>query len=274
MDIRPIARDREQRTCLTTLYGKAMDAGAATPVLGDAFAAEAVRRIDFDFRSLRLPATIATLLATRAKRLDDWVREFVAAAPEAVVLNLGCGLDARVHRVAPPPGVRWYDVDRDAVLDVRRRLYPARDGYRMIAASLADPALLDGVETDRPVAVVAEGVLPYLPEAEVVALFGRIGRAFPGGCAVFDAYSRFAISAMNVTSRFGGTPVSLTVGDPRVAGLTLTDAVPLLALPELAARTGYRAAARVPGLRNAVRLLRYRFTPRTGGTAGTGSAPR
>ena len=42
-------------TYLATLYGKALDARNPNPILGDTYADAAVRRIDFDFASLKLP---------------------------------------------------------------------------------------------------------------------------------------------------------------------------------------------------------------------------
>ncbi len=47
---------KDKEPYLATLYGKALDAAVAHPILGDHFAADAVARIDFDFRALKLPA--------------------------------------------------------------------------------------------------------------------------------------------------------------------------------------------------------------------------
>jgi hypothetical protein len=43
----------------------------------------------------------------RAKHLDDWTREFLAAHRRATVLHLGCGLDSRVFRVSASPVGRF-----------------------------------------------------------------------------------------------------------------------------------------------------------------------
>lgn len=274
MSIEQITVDNEQRTCLPTLYGKALDARAADPILGDTLAAEAVDRIDFDFRTLHLPKNGAITLPIRAKHLDGWTREFLTDHPAATVLNLGCGLDTRVHRIDPPASVRWYDVDRPSVIDVRERLYPARDGYRMIGASVTDPAWPAEVATDLPVLVVGEGLLQYLPEPDAYAFFNRITGAFPGGQFVFDAYGRLTTRVITFASKFSKVPVRLgmSVDDPHaleaaVTGLTLMDAVPFLTLPELvdrlatgpASRAVYRTMSRMRWYRNSMLHLRYRF---------------
>ena len=65
----------------------------------------------------------------RAKAFDDWTRAFIEKHPDAIVLNLGCGLDSRVFRVDPPPEIAWFDVDFPEVIDIRERVYPgARTG--------------------------------------------------------------------------------------------------------------------------------------------------
>ena len=44
------------------------------------------------------------------------------------MVQLGCGMDSRVYRVDPPPSVRWFDLDYPEVVDLRRRIYPEREG--------------------------------------------------------------------------------------------------------------------------------------------------
>jgi len=228
---------------LATLYGKALDARGPDSILGDAYADDAVQHLDFAFDRLRLPRQAAITLPMRARHLDLWTREFLAAHPVSTVLHLGCGLDTRVYRLDPPDTVRWYDVDLPEVIALRRRLYAPRRSYEMISASVTDPTLLDSVAHDRPVLVVAEGLVMYLPERAGVALFNRITDRFSHGQLVFDAYSTLAVRLITVGSRLTGMPVTLRWGldDPHrlereVDRLTLVDAVPFLTMPELVAR--------------------------------------
>ena len=86
-------------------------------------------------------------------------RESSPQTLSSTVLHLGCGLDSRVFRIDPPATVRWYDVDLPDVIDLRRRLYPERHDYELIATSVTDLRWLDGIPADRPVLVVAEGLV-------------------------------------------------------------------------------------------------------------------
>lgn len=113
----------KRETLLATLYLRALDSRADNPILGDPSAQAALERIDYDFERLRVGPNHAIGIAARARLLDDWAREFLDGHPSAIVLHLGCGLDARVYRVDPPAGVQWFDVDYSDVIELRGRVY-------------------------------------------------------------------------------------------------------------------------------------------------------
>jgi O-methyltransferase involved in polyketide biosynthesis len=205
VDLEKVALTGAQQTALLTLYGKALDSRQPDPILADREADKALRRIDFDFSTLRTRRRDQKSAAVRSKGYDGWVRRFLDIQPECVVLHLGCGLDTRVYRVNPPPTVGWYDIDLPDVIDLRRRLFPARGGLHTVAASVTDPRLLDGIPGDKPVLVVAEGLTPYLRAAEGVAMLRRIVEYFPSGEMVFDGYSRAGVW---LTQRYGPVKAS------------------------------------------------------------------
>src|SRR5512135_2399148 len=138
IETQKIRLTKEKETYLATLYGKALDAAVEHPILGDKFAADAVARIDYNFKELKLPNGGEITLPMRAWHFDQWTRAFLASSPEATVLHLGCGLDTRVYRIDPGPRVRWYDVDFPDVIALREQLYPLRDGYTLVGSSLAE----------------------------------------------------------------------------------------------------------------------------------------
>jgi O-methyltransferase involved in polyketide biosynthesis len=265
----------DKGTYLATLYGKAMDAAARDPILGDRFAAEAVARIDYDFEALKLPNGADVTLPLRARHFDQWTRAFLAENPAPTVLHLGCGLDTRVYRIDPGPEVRWFDVDFPDVIALREQLYPEREGYRRICTSVTDLAWLDAIPGDTPVLVVAEGLLMYLHERDGTALLRRITEQFPSGQIVFDGYSGPMVRMVSRLATVRGAKVELVWGidDPHdleklVPGLRLVEDVSFLTMPELVRRlsknwlSGVMAGAmgRLPFYRKLVRHLRYGFT--------------
>jgi O-methyltransferase involved in polyketide biosynthesis len=266
---------KEKETYLATLYGKALDAAVEHPILGDRFAADAVARIDYDFKELKLPNGGEITLPMRARHFDQWTRAFLAANSESTVLHLGCGLDTRVYRINPGPQVRWYDVDLPDVIALRKQIYPERDGYHQIGTSVTDLPWLDAIPGDTPIIVVAEGLVMYLPAKDGAALFRRITEQFPSGQIAFDGYSGAMVRLVSRLATVRGAKVDLVWGvdDPhdleqQVAGLRLVESVEFLTMPELVNRLStnwfrgamYRGMSRLPFYRHLIRHLRYEFS--------------
>jgi methyltransferase (TIGR00027 family) len=260
-----------RETLLVTLYGRALDARAAHPILGDAMAADAVDEIDYDFAAAGVHAGVAASVVVRAKFLDRWVHEFLDAHPgEATVVHLGAGLDTRVWRIDPGPGVEWYDVDFPDVVALRRQLFPARAGHHQIGASVTDDGWLELIPTGRPTLVLAEGLSMYLTEAQGITLLRRVTDRFNGGTTIaFDAFNSLAIRAqrMNPAVRVSGATLHWSVDKPRdlvraVPGLRLRDAVDALFAPGTeemprASRLAASVFRPFPAVRHMSRYLRY-----------------
>lgn len=183
-----------QSTNLATLYGRALDARKAKPILGDPTAEEAVGRIDYDFGKFKINDNMAFSIATRARLFDEVAGEFLRAHPAATVLHLGCGMDSRVFRLDPPPTVRWFDVDYPDVIALRTEVYPGeRDGYTMIGSSVTEHDWFSRVPADAPTLVVAEGLTMYLAPDEGPALLRALIAHLRSGEMLFDVYSRLGI---------------------------------------------------------------------------------
>ncbi|BBW99768.1 putative O-methyltransferase [Mycolicibacterium moriokaense] len=204
------------QTMLATVYAKALDADLSKPILGDRWAKDIVDRIDYDWSKTTITKANSPSVTTRSAHFDHWARQFLAVNPEATVLHLGCGLDARAFRLDPGPGVEWYDVDYPDVADLRRQLFPSRDHYHVVAASVTDPAWLADVRSDRPTLMIAEGLTMYLTESDGVALFRRIVDAFPSGELQFDAFNRLGIRSqwLNAVVRRSGATLYWAINGP------------------------------------------------------------
>ncbi len=264
---------KEKETMLITLYGRALQSQSKQPILCDTWAEEAVDRIDYDFQKLKVGRRAAMLFAIRATQLDLWTANFLANHPNATVLHLGCGLDSRVYRIAPPEGVRWFDVDYPEVIELRQRLYPARAGYNMIGSSLADLCWLDMVPQDHPALIVAEGVTMYLTADIVKALLNALTQHFSSGELAFDVHTPQLIRWLTTTGanvRGTGATFSWGIDDPQdIKHLEPhLELITELKAHELAAYSSMpwsmRALVRVMDIIPALRVMRcllYRFEP-------------
>ncbi len=256
---------------LATFYAKALDADLEHPILGDRFAKDIVDRIDYDWKRTSITPTNAAAVTTRSAHFDGWARQFLALHPEAVVLHLGCGLDARFFRLDPGPGVEWYDVDYPDVAELRRQLYPTRDHYHLVAASVTDPAWFAEIPRDRPVLMIGEGLTMYLTEEDGIGLLRRIVAHGPSGELQFDAFNRLGIKSqwINTVVRRSGATLHWGIDGPdevieAVPGLRLLSWVSALESEAFEQVPWYyrwtlKAMRPVPALRYMAQYHRYAF---------------
>lgn len=263
-----------QKTLSPVLRAKALDNRLPDPILGDTYAEQAMRHLDPDYDSRRFGTSQIGLVAVvRAKAHDDWARSFLADHPDAVVLHLGCGLDARVYRIDPPATVDWYDLDYPPIVELRQRILPPREHYTLIGSSVTDLTWLDRIPRGRPVLMIAEGLVPYLTEADVRRLLTTVVDAFPTGQIQFDTVSVWAWrnSKRNPALRKYGTRFHCGFDDPAALAdwhtrLEYVDEAPMNDSPVLTAKAPanirhlYRLINLLPGMKRSTRIVRFRFS--------------
>ena len=270
-----------QESLFLTLGSRAIDSRLPRPFLGDTMADEIIATIGYGLD--KFPQLTTKLLdrrskvfdvAVRAKIFDEMVRRFVLRQPDAVVLDLGAGLDGRFSRVNPPPAVEWYDIDFPEVVALRRKLLPQPANAHNVGADLTDPDWLHDIPRDRPAMIVADGLVLFLAQDDFVSLLNRLTAHFPGGELALNAYTTYAMWTFKhsrAMRAIAGGMANPGINDPRqlehwVDGLTLLDEIFLTRAPEvtelpLIARLTSRLAARSAKLSRimATVVLRYRF---------------
>lgn len=270
-----------QESLFLTLGSRALDSRLPRPFLGDTMADEIIATIGYGLD--KFPQLNTKLLdrrskvfdvAVRAKILDEMVRRFVLLRPDAVVLDLGAGLDGRISRVNPPPTVEWYDVDFPEVVALRRKLLPQPANAHNVGADLTDPDWLHDIPRDRPAMIVADGLVLFLAQDDFVSLLNRLTAHFPGGELALNAYTTYAMWTFKhsrAMRAIAGGMANPGINDPRqlerwVDGLTLLDEIFLTRAPEVAqlpliGRLTSRLASRSAKLSRimATVVLRYRF---------------
>ncbi|KAK7746278.1 hypothetical protein SLS53_002237 [Cytospora paraplurivora] len=188
-----------EETLLAAIWCRAKDAQSAQPLLDDPYAQQILDRCDVDYTRSTFAALHderwARFISGRAKTLDVWCQDFLDAHGDTPVqvLQLACGLDSRFARVRRGVGVRWIDLDRPMVMNLRERVYaelPDLTGegeYITRNLSVTNENWLGDIPQDRPTLVIAEGLLMYLEPAQsrkvirdVVEYFGL------GGQIIFD----------------------------------------------------------------------------------------
>jgi len=179
-----------EQTAFLTVYARALESRWRRPILGDRLADEVVGRIDYDFAGLGVQASVVCQTALRAKMLDDRVRDFVHKHHDAVVVDLGAGLDSGFYRVDPPPSIDWYSVDLPGILALRDEALPTNPHSHSVPVSLAEKHWSETIPGDRPTMLIADGLFAFLPEPVIVAIFRRITDHFSTGEFAFNDYGR------------------------------------------------------------------------------------
>ena len=261
------------QTMLTTLYCKALDADWDQPILGDDFAKQAVARIDYNWGELKVAARWTPLVTVRTAQFDVWAAQFLAAHEHAAVIHLGCGLDSRVFRLDPGPGVEWYDVDYPAVISLREQVFPNRPRYHLVATAATDPSWLDQIPADRPTLLLAEGISMYLTEGDGIALLQHVVDRFRSGELQIDFYSRLVVRLQKThrLQRQSGSTLYWAVDSPsdvldQVSGVRLLAAVTFFDASTFGRASAVlrllRQLARpLPPLRRTFQYHRYAFGP-------------
>jgi len=115
-------------TMLIPLWAKAVEQGRAQPLLRDDEAVRMLDKIDYDFSKFAKVKASQVGCCGRAKLLDDMTRHFIAEHPDAVVVQIGAGLDARYERLGKPRITAWYDLDLPEVIGVSDRIMVMHEG--------------------------------------------------------------------------------------------------------------------------------------------------
>jgi methyltransferase (TIGR00027 family) len=142
-----------------------------------------------------------TALAVRTCAIDDMVQQLIAAENIDVVLNLGAGLDTRPYRLDLPPDLQWIEVDCLDILEYKaeqlKNILPVC-GVQRIEVDLTNSVQRNSVfaqvnwESDR-VLVIAEGLLAYLTESQVIDLAKDLHNCYGFNWWLFDLSSPFAL---------------------------------------------------------------------------------
>lgn len=178
-------------TSFLTLYCHVIDAQSKDPILNDTRSVEIATVLDKmltgsydDFARIlltrRLKPTLVTHIAMRAKRYDEYIREFLSMFPDGVVVNIGCGLDSRFARIDNGK-VQYYDLDLPGIMAIRKEFFEETDRYHTIPSSVLNFSWFDIIsEHAGPFLFLAEGVFMYLNQEDVRALVLNLRKRFPG----------------------------------------------------------------------------------------------
>lgn len=154
-------------TMLQTLFARAAESEKENHHIYDKKAIEIVSQLDYDFSKAESDKLMSSGVIARTIVLDRLVNDYLTKHPDAIVVNIACGLDTRCYRMKGKYQ-RWYNIDLPETMDIRSRFLEENGPVYQIAKSATDPSYTVDIEYHgEPVLVVIEGLTMYLKEQDV-----------------------------------------------------------------------------------------------------------
>lgn len=190
-------------TMIQTLYARAMESEREGHLIYDKKAMEIVKEMDYDFAKAKEDAMMRNGVVARTIVLDELVQNYVTAHPNAVVINIACGLDTRFYRVDNGK-LRWFNLDLPVTIEVRKKFLEETGRVSVLPHSAMDEAWAEEVhktldaETDlhnetRPTLVIIEGLTMYLSKENVQKIFTIIRKHFTDATVLVETMSPFVV---------------------------------------------------------------------------------
>ncbi|HEY3286038.1 MAG TPA: class I SAM-dependent methyltransferase [Gemmatimonadaceae bacterium] len=158
---------------------RAMESERPDALFRDPFARQLAGDLGHEIvRTMKNGVGAAWSMIVRTQVMDELLLRRVRDDGVDCVLNLAAGLDARPFRLALPSTLRWVDVDFADVLDYKWTVLKDATPscrYERMPADLSDATARRAIfaalgREHRRVFVIAEGLLIYLGEEDVLAL--------------------------------------------------------------------------------------------------------
>ncbi|MGW2919469.1 class I SAM-dependent methyltransferase [Streptomyces angustmyceticus] len=141
--------------------------------------------------------------AIRTRFFDDYLQEAAEDPDTTQIVLAPAGMDSRAYRLNWPERVRWFEVDRPAVLaykDERFGEAEPRTDHRKVAVDLTSPdweACLKaaGYDPTVPSTWLLEGLLYYIPEPDAHRILERVAAiSAPGSRVAADIVNSAALT--------------------------------------------------------------------------------
>ncbi len=162
-------------TMLQTVYARAKESRGRGAIC-DKKAEEIIGGLDYDFSLADKDRAMHSGVIARTIVLDRSVTAWLARNPEAVVVNIACGLDTRCYRMSGYS--HWYNLDLPETIAVREKLLPESGAISQLAVSAMDDWGGEIREQNTPALIIIEGLTMYLSEADVKRIFAVISKRF------------------------------------------------------------------------------------------------
>lgn len=162
---------------LQALRGRAKESKREGHFLYDEKAVQVVEALDYDFTEMDRYAVMGRGVIAKTVLLDGLVKDYIEKNPDAVIVNVACGIDTRFYRV-DNGRTRWYNMDLPETIEARNRLLGSHERVRDIQKSVLDESWAEEIEAAGPVLFLVEGFAMYSNKQDVQKIFKIIRTHF------------------------------------------------------------------------------------------------
>ncbi len=206
--IHPFLDDQIEKTSLVTLFMKSRDFLKKKSILNDAYSNVLVEELKHDFSGIYQNEDTAMGVLVRARYFDQEVIKFIQVNENPIIVNLGCGLDTRYHRLKEHnKEAFFYDLDLPDVIDLRSRLIVPEKNNHYLAHSVFELKWMEELQNkhqNSQFLFIAEGLFMYLDKPQIRNLLIDLARHFPSGEIHFDIVNKWTMR--NATGHSNITP--------------------------------------------------------------------
>lgn len=144
-------------------------------ILKDYDAVRICENIEYDFSVYENDHFSKIGCCVRANYFDNKAFDFINKYENAVIINAGCGLDARYSRVLAknPKNINsafFYDVDLDEVIKIRQKFYKENHQNKFLIGNILNNDWIKYIKESHPNShylVICEGVLMYISNDDI-----------------------------------------------------------------------------------------------------------
>ncbi|MCG8530670.1 MAG: class I SAM-dependent methyltransferase [Desulfovibrionales bacterium] len=186
------------KTLLIPVWARAVETQRKDGIIQDPYAGRIVSEYDHDFSSYGKANWKSQLgIAIRTRHFDRAVAQFLTTHPRGVIVNLGCGFDARSYRMDNGMAL-WFDLDFPEVLEHRNRFFDEDCRHVMLGYSALDDDWYQKIPRDLPLLILAEGLFMYFSEHDMKTLIQSFATEFPDAELVFDTVGTMLVNRSKI----------------------------------------------------------------------------
>ena len=168
-----------EQTALIPLAIRANETKRKNARIRDNKAVEIIDALNIDTSNLDKFLSHEGVVA-RTIMFDNAVKKLLEAYPDAICVNIGCGLDDRFSRVDNGQ-IQWFNIDLADAVRVREKVFAERAREYILSGDILDKDCYKGIPQDKITIVIAEGLLMYFKREEVKKILNNITGYFANG---------------------------------------------------------------------------------------------